>query len=333
MRNVAATPEGCLIFREHLSALLDVRRGELPPLSASPLADASFLACAETHVNACVECRRELQQLVELGLAYAEFNVGARSAQEFSGFAAVVRNRIAGRPGVPTWATSPQKVSLRWATWVGLTSSSAVAALLAMLVTGALARSPKRRLPSAEPAVAQVLAQGVANTPTPVPNYRALIPSSVDLLPAFSYGDHSGLKPIQAGKLEEIERQLKPVLEREGTGYFLEDPPMGVNRWMGAMLAITRNDQANPTGHPNGLYIHKIEQHSPAHQAGLLPGQYLLRLNGLSFEKSTFSEAMKYLNALKQIEKGEGFQIDYAEPTGNDWVIRRTHAKAGEYAE
>jgi len=338
MSDVAtAAPEGCQTFREHLSDLLDVRRGELPPPSASPLADAAFRARVEAHVHACAECRAELQNLEELGLAYADFGVGARSAQEFSGFAAAVRKRIAGQPAAPAWETAPapRRVVLGWPSWVGLTLSSAAAAMLAVLAAGAFAKPSKRRAPSAENTAAQAPkpAPVIANNNTPMPFYKSLTPSSVDLLPAFSYGDRNGLKPVQPGKLEEIERQLKPVLEREGTGCFLEDPPKGVNRWMGAMLAITRGDQANPAGHPNGLYIHKIEQNSPAHQAGLLPGQYLLRLNGLSFEKSTFSEAMKYLNALNQIEKGEWFQIDYAEPTGNDWVLRRTHAKAGEYAE
>src|SRR4051812_23404820 len=84
----------CSEVRELLSDLLDARRGELPHPDGTRLAEAGVRPGMELHLAACDGCRREMGDLEDLGMAYAEFAVNEVPAQMFSDYGRKVRDRM-----------------------------------------------------------------------------------------------------------------------------------------------------------------------------------------------------------------------------------------------
>ncbi|MCW8133754.1 MAG: zf-HC2 domain-containing protein, partial [Planctomycetota bacterium] len=154
--NDEVKPLECAQVRDHLSDLLDLRRGETPPPGATPLSEPAYRTQVETHVNACPECRNELYTLGDLGRVFSEFDVGERPAQDFDGYAKAVRARLNGQGKIialPGRALRPrERRSMGWRGWTGVGLTSAAAAVLAVSLLGYLkADGPRTEVAAAQP--------------------------------------------------------------------------------------------------------------------------------------------------------------------------------------
>ncbi|MBI3831902.1 MAG: hypothetical protein HY291_20435 [Planctomycetes bacterium] len=334
----------CAGAREHLSDLLDIRRGETPAPGATPLSDPLLRTRVEEHVDGCPDCRLELQGLSEIGLAFAEFRVGERPAQDFDGYAQAVRARIHGggkvipMPGRATVRVRESRMP-GWRRLAGVAVSSAAAAVLAVTMLPHVFSTHKTKRTQVPPP-----AENVADTSgdrwtnmQAVPN--PLAPKVVDVgltdqTEFIMRGQVGGNQTVQLGKNSvDTLKYLKQTVEREGMVRFLERPPEGELPHLGAELAVSTDEKANPEGCLKGLAVWDVIGGSPAYHAGLRKGTYILNINGVDFEKSTLPEAIKYVNVLHQLNKNELVQVDYAEFDGNDWVIRRGKAQVGAFGQ
>lgn len=334
----------CSGAREHLSDLLDIRRGEMPAAAATPLADPLLRTRVEEHVDGCPDCRLELQALSEVGLAFADFRVGERPAQDFDGYAKAVRARISGGGKV---IPLPGRATVRareirapgWRSLVGVAVSSAAAAVLAVTMLPHLLSGHKAKRTPAPVAVESVVdTSGDRWTNMqPVPNPQA--PKFVDVglsdqAQFIMRGKAGGNQTVQLGKNSgDTLKYLKQTVEREGMVLFMERPPEGETQHLGAALAVSTDEKANPEGCQKGLAVWDVMEGGPGYKAGLRKGMYILNINGVDFEKSTLPEAIKFINVLHQLKKDELVQVDYAQFDGNDWVIRRGKAQVGAFGQ
>ncbi|MCW8133474.1 MAG: PDZ domain-containing protein, partial [Planctomycetota bacterium] len=127
-------------------------------------------------------------------------------------------------------------------------------------------------------------------------------------------------------------KYLNQTVQREGMVTFWEHPAPDEAQRMGAVLAVSTEEKANPEGCQNGLAVWEVMKNSPAAKAGLRKGCYVLAINGLNFEKSTLPEAIKYINAINNMDVGEPVSVDYAVFNGKDWVIRRGEATLAQFS-
>lgn len=332
-------PLECSQVREHLSDLLDIRRGETPPPGATPLAKPAYRVRVETHVNACPDCRNELYTLGDLGRVFSEFDVGERPAQDFDGYAKAVRARLNGQGTIialPGRALrSRERRSMGWKGWVGVGVTSAAAAMLSVALLGYLkADAPKK---DAVPISNEVAENPVHEWKDPIvadTGYRPIDLSAGSQEVTFGLKGASGSdQTVQIGRdSADTLKYLNQTVQREGMVGFWEHPSADETQRMGAAMAVSTEEKANPEGCQKGLAVLDVMKGSPAAKAGLRKGCYVLAINGLSFEKSTLPEAIKYINALNSMSVGEPVLVDYAVFNGKDWIIRRGEANVGQFS-
>lgn len=320
----------------------DVLRGEIPPVGVSPLAESACRDGVEAHLNACAACRAEARELSEVGLAFAEFDVGERPAQDFERYALAVRARMSSDEKLiplPRRGSTParERQAPGWLSWLGLAGASAAAAVLAVMASAQL-------FPAAQPVPLVIQQEAAAEVGEseilksfkdlkPLPRQQTLRPLTVNPVETVTFGLRSqavGEQVVNLGRdATDTVKYLNQTLEREGTVLFLEKTPEGTPQRLGAVLAVSKDEKANPEGCQNGLAVFEVLPGGPAYQAGVRKGHYILAINGMRFEKSTLPEAIKFINALHQLAIGEHIQVDYAEFIGSDWVIRRGETAVG----
>ena len=126
-------PRGLAVAKGLLSDLLDVRRGEQPTPIESPLGTPEVLTAVEKHVSNCGECRQELAELEEFGLAFAEPALTEPDEAHFAHYGRMVRERV--RRMTQRTTDRPQlRVASQWRTWCAALASSAAAAVLTVVL-------------------------------------------------------------------------------------------------------------------------------------------------------------------------------------------------------
>jgi hypothetical protein len=72
-----------------------------------------------------------------------------------------------------------------------------------------------------------------------------------------------------------------------------------------------------------GLPVVAVMRGGAASEMGLRRGDYILAVNGVRFSDSSPQEVMRFLNAVRQLKKGEAIQVDFARRVGEDWMEQR----------
>jgi hypothetical protein len=337
----------CAAAREHLSDLLDIRRGE-EPTPGTALHDGALRGALEAHVAGCAECRAAMEALAQLGAAYAEFSVGELPEEAFALWGRRAREKAAQAAPQPSARILRPVVRAErtWVSWLATVASSAAAAVLAVMVglpvmtrfmqpsnTVRFAENTgnKDEVRSGGPAVAE--APGATATPTP-----ALPLRHVDLQPRptpFAVWTGSGPRSMTfepgAESAKALLEQLEAELQQRGALMLGESPdPEGARKGL-IGLALKAHTRESVPEAPEGLAVVGVLRNSPAQKAGLRPGDYLLKVNDLCFADSTAPEILKFLNAINGLGKGEHVQIDFARWNGTHWLVRRGSAVLGEY--
>lgn len=322
----------------------DVLRGEIPPAGVSPLAESACREGVEAHLSVCAACRAEVRELSEVGLAFAEFDVGERPAQDFERYAQAVRARMSSDEKViplPRRGSAPgrERQAPGWLSWLGLTGASAAAAVLAVMASAQFFPAAQRAPLVIQQESAAEVAQGEGSKLfadlKPLPRQQPFRQLSANPVETVTFGLRSqavGEQVVNLGRdAADTVKYLNQTLEREGTVLFLEKTAGDAPQRLGALLAVSKDEKANPEGCQNGLAVFDVLPGGPAYLAGVRKGHYIIAINGLRFEKSTLPEAIKFINALHQLDQGETIQVDYAEFIGSDWVIRRGEVAVGVY--
>jgi hypothetical protein len=349
----------CAQVRELLSDYLDVRRGEVPPQEASPLALSGVRAAVEQHLTGCATCRAELDTFEQIGAVYAEFNVGEKPLQSFTSFAAVARDRA--KPAqASAEARSGRAVAVRsaeWRRWVTMVATSAAAAVLTVAFL-----LPYLNKPRQAPSVAK-RETGAASTqpespkkpdvkvPTPPETAAKDSPKIADVLAREGFRNlrHAAGGPFKQSPVgvetpggwreldprnqstEELLRQLEEMVHRNGQVAIGETPR--AQPAQRSLLGLALKTLKDPLpGAPEGLCVHDVLKGGPADQIGLAPNDYVLTLNDLAFKDSRTPEVLKFFNAIAQLGAGEAVQIEYARWNGDGWVAKRGTAVLGKYA-
>lgn len=321
MAHETSTEFTCPQAQELLSDLLDVRRGEIPAQGASVLADPAARARLETHVDACAECTRALNDLTEVGAAFAEFSVGEKPAQDFADYATLIRERIVAEGGEtrplfpelklvsPAPAPAPKR-SPNWSAWLGMAATSAAAAAV---MVGMLNWGPSNVEPSA--------IDNGPNTPM-ASNLNVNVPSDA-IVPIQR--DNPILK-VGAEQLNMAEPKAANIsLKAE-----LSNPTL--QQLLGIDLGLLANEPDADS--PKGLTICRVYEGSPADAAGLRRGDRLTALNGAELGHTSDVEAKVLLRGLMTIGEGNIAQIDYARPSSTVkgmWMLKRGYATLGKH--
>ena len=349
----------CAEVRELLSDYLDVRRGEVPPPEASPLAVPGAREAVERHLAGCAACRAELGTLEEIGAVYAEFSVDEKPPQAFASFAAVARDRIRRIP-VPSEARSGRAVVVRsteWRRWVTMVVTSAAAAMLTVAFLLPYLNKPRQapavatRETKAAPAQPESQKkQDVEVATDPAETAAKDTPKIADVLYPENIRNlqHAAGGPFKQSPVgvetrdgwkelgprnqstEEVLRQLEEMVRRNGQVAIAETP--SAQPAQRGLLGVALKTLKEPiAGVPDGLCVHDVLKGGPADRIGLGPNDYILTLNDLAFKDSSTPEVVKFFNAINQLGKGETVQIDYARWNGANWIIKRGTAVLGNY--
>lgn len=323
MAHESSTEFTCPQAQELLSDLLDVRRGENPAQGTTVLADPATRARLEAHVDACAECTRALNDLTEVGAAYAEFSVGEKPAQDFADYATLIRERIVAEGGEtrplfpelklvsPAPAPAPKR-SPSWSAWLGMAATSAAAAAVMVSVLNWGPSSVEPRPIDNEPAV-PMASNSNLNVPT-----EAIVP--------INPGRDSTVMPIGGMQLNMAEPKVPNVqLKAE-----LSNPEL--QRLLGIDLGLLANEPEVDS--PAGLTICRVYEGSPADAAGLRRGDRLTALNGFELGHTSDTEAKALLVGLMKVGEGNIAQLDYARPSSSAkgiWMLKRGYATLGKH--
>lgn len=323
MAHESSTEFTCPQAQELLSDLLDVRRGETPAQGATVLADPATRTRLEAHVDACAECTRALNDLSEVGAAFAEFSVGEKPAQDFADYATLIRERIVAEGGetrplfpelklvAPAPAPSPKR-GPGWSAWLGMAATSAAAAAV---MVGVLNWSPSKVEPGP-----------VAERSEPVATIGSGYVPPGDIVP-INPGRDSDVMPVGGGmQLNSAEPKATNVqLKAELSNSELQ-------RLLGIDLGVLASEPDADS--PKGLTICRVFDGSPADAAGLRRGDRLTALNGFELGHTSDIEAKALLLGLMKIGKDNIAQLDYARPSGTVkgmWMLKRGYATLGKH--
>lgn len=333
---------GCVEVQEVLSDLRDLRTGtaKLAP-GRTPLADPAFATAVEAHLAGCVACRKELEAYEQIGELFAAYAVGELPARHFDDYGRQVRllaeQRHLGGHGAHTTDRRP---AFRRGLW--LPPVAAAAALLAVLFWPSFFPKSTPTGRRGLPPLAAVPAAGAGEIPNDLPKLSGWLKGLPRLTPprrplplrvrpadvrpaALTWNDFSH-KPDSAEN-EQVLRRLDDAARRYGSLEVADE-------MLGAMLRVV------PEGKKmvEGLPLSRVFRGGAANAAGLLPGDYLVAVNGRRIGVGTLSEAVKFMGALRKGGAGHRVVLTYVRrlsgpgkgkaATGKAyWVLRRAELR------